>query len=265
MTLIATRLTKNVPTAKFSITGLAAAASIALAAPTLADHWQGSVGAGAIYAPDYAGSDDYDTRVLPVLNLTYGDQLSINVRDGIEWHAVRQGNWTASPFIGYTFGRDNKGDISQFEKVDGGATLGLRVSYQHGFWRYSLAGSTAVSGDMEGATFSGSAALRTPISERLLFVLVPSISYSNEKWTNSLYGVSSEDSARSGIATYAPNGGYWHLGMNASLSYTLTPEWTATGFVGATHLTGSAADSPIVDELGSKWQALSGVSLSYRF
>lgn len=42
VTLIATRLTKNVPTAKFSITGLAAAASIALAAPTLADHWQGS-------------------------------------------------------------------------------------------------------------------------------------------------------------------------------------------------------------------------------
>ncbi|MFP3440925.1 MipA/OmpV family protein, partial [Pantoea sp. SIMBA_133] len=114
---------------------LAAAFSIALTAPALGDSWEGSIGAGVTYSPDYLGSDDYDTRAWPVLNLTYGDQLSINVRNGIEWHAVRNGNWTASPFIGYTFGRDNKGDISQFEKVDAGATLGLRVSYQQGFWR----------------------------------------------------------------------------------------------------------------------------------
>lgn len=240
-------------------------ASMALAPMALADQWRGSVGAGVAYAPDYAGSDDYEARALPVLNLAYGDQLSINLRDGIEWHALRQGNWSASPFIGYTFGRDNKGDLGAFEKIDGGATLGLRVSYQDGPWRYSVAGSRAVTGDMEGATFSASATLRTPLSERLLLVLSPSVNYSNERWTQSLYGVSELDSARSGVATYAPDGGYWRLGANASLSYALTPDWTATGFVGATRLTGSAADSPIVDELGSPWQALSGVSLTYRF
>ncbi|MDG4870225.1 MipA/OmpV family protein, partial [Guyparkeria sp. 1SP6A2] len=82
-----------------------------------ADQWSGSVGAGVAYSPDYAGSDDYEARALPVLNLAYGDQLSINLRDGIEWHALRQGNWSASPFIGYTFGRDNKGDLGAFEKI----------------------------------------------------------------------------------------------------------------------------------------------------
>jgi len=240
-------------------------ACMALAPMAQADQWSGSVGAGVAYSPDYAGSDDYEARALPVLNLAYGDQLSINLRDGIEWHALRQGNWSASPFIGYTFGRDNKGDLGAFEKIDGGATLGLRVSYQDGLWRYSVAGSRAVTGDMEGATFSASATLRTPLSERLLLVLSPSVNYSNERWTQSLYGVSDQDSARSGVATYAPDGGYWRLGANASLSYALTPEWTATGFVGATRLTGNAADSPIVDELGSPWQALSGVSLTYRF
>ena len=34
----------------------------------------------------------------------------------------------------------------------------MRVSYQDGPWRYSVAGSRAVTGDMEGATFSASAA-----------------------------------------------------------------------------------------------------------
>ena len=252
-------------TAKRLAPWLAAALGIALATPALADNWEGTFGAGATYAPDYLGSDDYDIQALPVLNLTYGDQLSINLRDGIAWHAIRQGNWTASPFIGYTFGRDNEGDISRFEKVDGGATFGLRVSYQQGLWRYSVAGSTAVSGDVEGATFSGSAALRMPISERTLFTLTPSVSYSNEKWTDSLFGVSAQDSARSGIAAYTPDGGYWRAGINATLSYALTPEWTATGFVGTTYLTGNASDSPIVEDLGSDWQALTGVSLTYRF
>ncbi|RUR34090.1 MipA/OmpV family protein [Vreelandella andesensis] len=244
---------------------LAAAFSIVISAPAWGDSWEGSVGAGVTYAPDYLGSNDYETRPLPVVNLTYGDQLSINLRNGIEWHAIRNGNWTASPFIGYTFGRDNKGDISQFEEVDGGATLGLRVSYQQGFWRYSVAGSTPVSGDVEGAKFSANAALRMPVSERTLFTITPSVTYSNEKWTESLFAVSTQDSLRSGMAAYTPDGGYWRMGVNTSLSYALTPEWTATGFVGAAYLTGSAADSPIVDELGSDWQALTGVTLSYRF
>ena len=102
------------------------------------------------------GSDDYDVQPLPVLNLTYGDDVSINLRDGIAWHALRQGDWTVSPYIGYTFGRDNEGDISRFEKVDGGATLGLRVSYQQGMWRYSIAGSTAgdETNSVEAASFT---------------------------------------------------------------------------------------------------------------
>ncbi|WAM53128.1 MipA/OmpV family protein [Vreelandella venusta] len=266
MTTLVSRATQSTSNDKGLTPWLAAAfISIAFAAPALGDSWEGSIGAGVTYSPDYLGSDDYETQAWPVLNLTYGDQLSINVRDGIEWHAIRSGNWTASPFIGYTFGRDNKGDISRFEKVDEGATLGLRISYQQGFWRYSVAGSTPVSGDVEGAKFSANAVMRMPVSERTFFTLSPSVTYSNEKWTESLFGVSMQDSVRSGVAAYNPDSGYWRMGVNASLSYFLTPEWTATGFVGATHLTGSAADSPIVDELGSDWQALTGVSLSYRF
>ncbi|MGM0833060.1 MAG: MipA/OmpV family protein [Pseudomonadota bacterium] len=265
VTILPARATSRFSTRKRLTPLLGAAFCIVLTTPALADSWEGSIGAGVTYSPDYLGSDDYDTQAWPVVNLTYGDQLSINVRNGIEWHAIRNGNWTASPFIGYTFGRDNEGDISQFEKVDGGATLGLRVSYQQGFWRYSVAGSTPVSGDVEGAKFSANAALRMPISERTLFTLTPSVTYSNEKWTESLFGVSVQDSAQSGVAAYTPDGGYWRMGVNATLSYSLTPEWTATGFVGTTHLTGSAADSPIVDELGSDWQTLTGVSLSYRF
>ncbi|XBY60996.1 MipA/OmpV family protein [Vreelandella sp. SM1641] len=70
---------------------------------------------------------------------------------------------------------------------------------------------------------------------------------------------------RSGIASYNPDGGSWRLGVSTSLTYALTPQWSATGFVGTSYLTDNASDSPIVDDLGSEWQTVTGVSLNYHF
>jgi outer membrane protein len=242
----------------------ASLAAILAASPAQAEGWQGGIGATAAFAPEYLGSDDYEFRPLPAVNLNYGELLSINLREGIAWHALRLGNWTASPFIGYTFGRDDEGDLSRFEEVDGGATMGLRVSYRQGIWRYNLEGFSAVTGDVEGATFLADATMRLSLSERTTFALTPNVSYSNRSWAESYFGVSARDSARSGVRAYRPDDGYWRAGLNAALSYDLGPKWTATGFIGTSYLTGDAADSPIVDELGSQWQAIGGVSLTYR-
>jgi len=243
----------------------AAALSLAVAPQAWAENCEGSVGAGVLYAPDYLGSDDYDAQLWPSINLNYGDTLSISPRSGIEWHAIRNGNWTVSPFIGYTFGRDNEGDISAFEKVDGGATLGLRVALEQGQWEYSLAGSSPVSGDVDGAEFEASAAWRLALNERTFFTFTPNVSYADEEWTESMFAVSTRDSLRSGIASYNPDGGSWRLGVSSSLTYALTPQWSATGFVGTSYLTDNASDSPIVDDLGSEWQTVTGVSLNYNF
>jgi outer membrane protein len=242
----------------------AAVLSLAIA-PQAWAQWEGSLGAGVLYAPDYLGSDDYETQLWPSLNLNYGDTLSISPRGGIEWHAIRSGDWTISPFIGYTFGRDNQGDIAASEEVDGGATLGLRVALEQGQWQYSLAGSAPVSGDVEGAEFEASAAWRLPLSERAFFTFSPSVTYADEEWTASMFSVSTSDSLRSGIAPYNPDGGSWRLGVSSSLTYALTPQWSATGFVGTGYLTDNASDSPIVDDLGSEWQTVTGVSLNYNF
>lgn len=63
--------------------------------------WDASLGAGVLYAPDYLGSDDYETRVWPTINVSYGDRFYFNIRDGLGWNLIRHGNWKLSPFIGY--------------------------------------------------------------------------------------------------------------------------------------------------------------------
>nr|WP_242495570.1 MipA/OmpV family protein [Salinicola tamaricis] len=73
--------------------GLSTAAAVSAAQPT----WEGSVGAGAIYAPDYLGSDDYEWNAWPSLDATYGNTFFVSVTDGIGWNLVREGSGGSPP------------------------------------------------------------------------------------------------------------------------------------------------------------------------
>ncbi|QJQ96098.1 MULTISPECIES: MipA/OmpV family protein [Halomonadaceae] len=227
--------------------------------------WQGSIGGGVIVAPDYLGSDDYDASPLPLVELRYGDEFYFSVRDGLGWNALQRNGWVLSPFIGYTFGRDNKGDLRRFDEVDGGLTLGTRLSYRHAQWHYSLSAEMPVTGDVDGALFEARASWAQPFQERWLATLGPSLTYSSKDWTQSMFRVSAADSARSGIRRHEPNDGYFTLGLGGTLSYSLTPRWSLTAVAGLAYLTGDAADSPIVEEYGDEWQGFAGAFIGYRF
>ncbi|PCC99460.1 MipA/OmpV family protein [Halopseudomonas pelagia] len=238
----------------------------AMAGPSMADEgWAGTLGAGAIYAPDYLGSNDYETRVWPAISLSYGDRFYLNSLDGLGWNAFRQGNWLVSPFIGYTPGRDNDHDLSHLDKVDGGATAGLRVAYTNDSWTYSGDAQTPFTGDMDGYQLSLKARWQGQLSKHWSASIGPSLKYSSADWTEDMFGVSSRESARSGLAAYNPDDGYFSIALGSTLSYHLTPDWSVTAMASIAQLTGDAKDSPLVDSVGDKNQAYAGAFVSYRF
>lgn len=99
--------------------------------PSMAgEGWDGMIGAGAVQAPEYLGSDSYETGAWPAIRLTYGDLFYLSTRDGLGWNAIRREDWRGSLFLGYTRGRDNDDDLNRLDDVDGGATAGLRVVYR---------------------------------------------------------------------------------------------------------------------------------------
>ncbi|MCT8468802.1 MipA/OmpV family protein [Chromohalobacter canadensis] len=240
---------------------------IAVAVPSQAQEsgWQGSLGAGAIYSPDYLGSDDYETSAWPSVDLTYGDSVYINARDGVGWNVINRDGWRVSPFLGYTFGRDNDDDLNRLDEVDGGVTAGLRAEYTEGHWLYSAAVETPVSGDVDGYHASAKAHWRSRLTQRLSVSLGPSVAYGSESWAEDMFGISARESQRSGLDAYAPSEGYFKVGADASASYYLTRTWSVTGMVGVSRLTGDAKDSPIVDEIGDETQAYVGGFINYNF
>ncbi|SFH55711.1 MipA/OmpV family protein [Modicisalibacter xianhensis] len=244
----------------------ASLALLLVATPSVAEQqWEGSIGAGALYAPDYLGSDDYETKAWPTLSLSYGDRFYFNLRDGLGWNAVRQGNWRVSPFIGYTPGRDDDDDLHRLDEVDGGATAGLRVAYIDDAWVYSAAAQTPFSGDVDGYQLALKARWNEQFSEQWSAAFGPSLTYSSADWTEDMFDISSRESARSGLSAYNPDNGYFRFGLGGSLSYWLTPEWSITGLAGVSQLTGDAEDSPIVEDIGDATQAYAGAFIRYRF
>ncbi|WP_417615797.1 MipA/OmpV family protein [Oceanisphaera sp.] len=237
-----------------------------LAAPAMAQTpWSGTIGAGVMVAPDYLGSDDYKSRVLPDLNIKYGELFYLNARDGLGWNLYQQPDWTLSPFIGYHLGRDNTGDLSDFQKVDAGVTGGIRLSYQPDHWRYSLQAETPLGGDLDGYQITMRAGWRSQIAPDWYAGFGPSLVYSSKEWTQGMFDVSARDAARSGLARYQADQGYWRLGLSGHISYRFAPDWSVTGLAGITHLSGDAKDSPIVSQAGDATQTLTAVVLNYHF
>lgn len=244
-------------------------ASLCLLASTAAyakqPQWEGSIGGGAAYWPKYTGSDEYRTTPWPTFDVTYGDTFFASLQNGIGWNVIKQDKWRVAPFIGYAFGRDDEGDIRDLDKVDGSATAGLRVNYADDNWRYSASAQTPFTGDLDGYRIRFKADYVTKVGERAAFTIGPRFTYTSAGWTDDLFSVSHRESARSGIDAYHPHDGYFSAGLDTTYSYYLTRQWSVTGLLGMTQLTGDAADSPIVDDVGDATQFRAGLFINYHF
>ncbi|SDO18525.1 outer membrane protein [Vreelandella arcis] len=227
--------------------------------------WEGSVGAGVFSVPEYLGSDENETRVWPNASITYGDSFYAGVREGIGWNLFRQGGWQISPFFSYLPGRDNDGELSGLDEVDDAAALGLRARYSSGPWMLEAATKTPLGGDIDGYEADLKANWSAMLTDQMAFSIGPEVTYSSDNWTDDLFGISPAESARSGLAVYRPKDGYFRLGLTSRLSYYLSRDWSVTGLMGVTRLTGDAADSPIVDDVGDETQLMGGALINYHF
>ncbi|MBO9471388.1 MipA/OmpV family protein [Endozoicomonas sp. G2_2] len=103
------------------------------------------------------------------------------------------------------------------------------------------------------------------MTQRLLLSLGPNIKWSSDDRNDALYGLCADEAARLGVSSYGAAGGLSSVGLDASLTYLVTEQWSVTTPAGMSQLLGDAADSPIVDDLGSATQASFAVPLGYQF
>lgn len=234
--------------------------------------WDIRLGAGALYQPEYEGSDEYKVAPLPMVMINYrdmvflrGPMLGANV---LTWQGPRPNDkLQVGPLVRYQFGRDedDSDDLRGMGDIDAAVELGGFVTYSTGPWSAGLTLFRDVSGSHDGLTAKVSAGNRLPLGPKLMLRSEISAIWADDNYTETFFGVTAAQSARSGMRQYRAEGGFKDAGITFDLDYTLTEHWGLTGRLGYKHLLGDAADSPLVEGRGSADQLSSGLFVNYKF
>ncbi len=234
--------------------------------------WKVSLGAGTLFKPDYEGSDEYEADPLPDISVSYrdivflrGTTLSANL---LTFDALRpEGVIQVGPMVRYRFGRDQDDNdaLRGLGDVDGSVEAGVFARFRVGPWSTGLNLVQDIAGGHEGMLGEAFVAHDVPLSDRLRANLRGSVSWADDDYMQSYFGISSAQAARSGRAPFDADSGFKDIGLTLGLEYELSADWGVGGRIGYSRLLNDAADSPLVDGDGSANQFTAGVSLSYRF
>lgn len=254
-----------------SVAALAAPGSAAAQDRPPAD-WSFSLGAGAMYGPDYEGSDDYEVMPLPFVEVSWRDRVRLTTKGGP--------GIFATPFavdglrvdlgIRYEFGRDQDDNdaLKGLGDLDVGAVAVAWFGYEFGPVTIALEVARDVSGDRDGLTATAEAEYAIELfDERARFSVTPHITLADDEYMGTTFGITAAQAARSArrYARYDAGGGLKDAGVSVGLGYTVTDSMYALGRIGYSRLLGDAADSPLVDGEGSAGQlsALFGLTYSW--
>lgn len=142
------------------------------------------------------------------------------------------------------------------------STMMAGVSYAHhtqyGFLRTSLAGDTF---DNSNGIVWDLAWLYRYTDGGLTLTPGIGVEWNSENQNNYYYGVSREESLRSGLRGYNPNDS-WNPYLEISANYNFAGNWSVYGTARYTRLSDEITDSPMVDKT---WTGILSTGVTYRF
>lgn len=223
--------------------------------------WKVVLGGGALIAPKYEGSDEFDIQPIPFVTATFGERVKIDPR-GISVNVYSLGNLNFSGQIGYDTGRneDDSAHLRGLGDVDMGAVVGGMVAYEMGPAEFYAAFSRTIGGS-EGLEARFGVDLAHDI-DQFRFSAGVSATWADENYMATYFGVTAAQSAASGLPQYDIGAGFKRVDLDLAVTYMATDHWLVRGQVGIGYLLGDAADSPIVQEA---FQPSGMVTLGYRF
>ena len=232
-----------------------------------------AVGVGVGIYPDYEGSDDYNFGAAPLFNYQFGERYIRLIANYLSVNLINNENFRLGPSGLYRFGRDDDVDddvVKRMEEIDDSIEIGgfAGVNYVHPTNPRIRAGATIeslfdVSGSHDGYIIQFSARGWYPLLKMLDFGMAVGSTYASNDYMETYFGVSPEDSARTGLPTFDAGSGVKDVYIQAMAAIHLGRSWHIG--IGARYkgLISDASDSPVVDDRGSANQFIAGAGLIF--
>jgi len=243
----------------------AASSAIAAAAANPAPKFEGAVGLVLTLKPAFSGSSD--RKISPQLAgfVRYG-RLTLSgaggfttrreddVERGLDAELVRRQGVRVNLSWRYDPGRRE----TQSDQLAGMGNIKATIRTRLGVrwepapqWTLSLASSIDTLGNGGGYLIEGGVSRSFVIDPRQRVVLSAGLTGAGDRYLQTWYGVTAEQSARSGYPVYEPREGWRDVRTGATWRIEVNPQWAGSASIGATRLLGAAADSPLTRQRNS--------------
>ena len=228
-----------------------------------APDWSFALGAVAGIVPDYEGSDDYDFEFGPQYKI---DWRRIVVLSGktLRVYALR-GDTRLGAVLGLEGGRDDDDDLEGLGDVDSGAEAGIFISHKIGKVTLRSEVRREFAGGHGGTLVDLGARMRVPLGEKPWLKAELETTWADGDYMDSFFGINARQSFNSGLRQFDADSGFKNVSLALTTGYDITDSWKIGVMVGYRRMLGDAADSPVVEDVGSRNQFTTGLGLSYNF
>jgi len=231
--------------------------------------WYVKVGATGFVAPRYEGSKDYLLQGVPLFSIgKAGEPVRFTSRNDNPSISLYESGFVRVGAVGKLVmprDGDTSPDLEGLKPVKFGAELGAFVEAYPTEWlrlraevRRGIRSHNGIVADIAADAF-------TDITPTVRLSAGPRLSFASEGYQDAYYGVNASQSAKSGLARFDPKGGLQSAGIGGAVTWQTTDKIETSTFGEYKRLLGSAADSSLVQERGSRDQYLVGLSASYKF
>ncbi|MFZ6657653.1 MipA/OmpV family protein [Undibacterium sp. TJN19] len=213
------------------------------------------IGVGAFYAPEYPGAKK--NRFGPAVFADYQNKngFFVSTTRGLGF-AKKVDDFTLSAAIGYRPGRDDardsknlfssSDDLKGMGDVSASATTNLHAATTiGGLINASVDANLALSRRENGNVYHfglSAPILQTPGDK---VEVSGNVSYSDAKYNQTYFGVTSTQSANSGYKAYNPKAGFSQAAASVAWTHVIDKHWSVRTAAGVSQMLGDAADSPL--------------------
>ncbi len=235
--------------------------------------WEGALGLIVAYRPEYPGGQNRVAKLTPALFLRYGRLTITNaggfvtrraddVARGLALDLARGDRLRMNLSLRYDAGRteSTSADLAGLGDIRRTVRARLNVGWRlDGPWRLGGAWSVDALGRGGGNLGDVSAGWERRITPASVLSLGASVQLAGDRYMQTYYGVTEEQSARSGYPVYTPGAGLRDVSASLGLRTELDEHWTMISGAAVSRLLGPAARSPLTKE-SKAWGVNLGVA-----
>jgi outer membrane scaffolding protein for murein synthesis (MipA/OmpV family) len=217
--------------------------------PPVNNEWKVSVGPGLYVFPKFPGSSHLQVLPFPVQDISWKDLVFSQGPDVLGVNVLHGENYHLGMSVSFDFQSRSSSDDARLKglpDVHYGPKLRLFGDYTVWAFTGALAAYQDIAGTGQGLTATADLFVSAPIGNWFIS-MGPGLTWANAAYTQTLFGVTAQQSAASGLQRYDTGPGCRDIHFNVNATYKISRHWSAAVQAVAGRLERYAAGSPITE------------------